>query len=146
MRYNRRMAKRTKMTKKITDEIYERLAAGENITSICKDEHMPSRRTVGYWFIEEPEFFTKYKRSVEVGAEFWMGDTEEIARDQSIDPQRARIIADGRKFHIAKVAARFGDKQKVEHSGEVSSKVDLTGLTKEQLDAVAKLAESFEEK
>ncbi len=44
----------SKFSEDVADEILSRLAEGECLTDICKDEHMPTRGTVWYW-TQSPE-------------------------------------------------------------------------------------------
>ena len=61
------MAKRgrpSKYTKAVADEICLRLAKGETLRSICRDEHMPHEATVRQWAVQDYEgFYTHDARS-----------------------------------------------------------------------------------
>jgi len=57
------MAKSTKQdnkqsyTPEIADEICQRLVAGESLTGVCEDDHMPDTDTVMQWFMDDIEGF-----------------------------------------------------------------------------------------
>jgi hypothetical protein len=47
--------------------ICERLATGETLLSICKEESMPPRRTVYEWLNADSEFAAQYARARYLG-------------------------------------------------------------------------------
>jgi len=47
----------------IADEICERVAEGEPLRPICREEHMPPKRTVYDWINQNPEFAKKYAQA-----------------------------------------------------------------------------------
>lgn len=49
----------------IVQEICERLAAGETLTRICEDEHLPTVRTVSNWMMRRPKVFSDIARARE---------------------------------------------------------------------------------
>jgi hypothetical protein len=49
----------------IAARICERLALGESLLRICKDEEMPGLRTVHDWLDSKPEFSAQYSRARE---------------------------------------------------------------------------------
>ena len=57
------MAKSTKQnckqsyTPEIAEEICQRLMAGESLTGVCEDSHMPDTDTVMQWFTDDVEGF-----------------------------------------------------------------------------------------
>jgi len=57
------MPKTSSYTEEIANRICERMIEGEDIVTICKDEEMPSRRTVYRWMDEHPEFDTQCARA-----------------------------------------------------------------------------------
>jgi hypothetical protein len=69
----------------IGEEICERLAAGEYIVDICKDEHMPSRRTVYKWQQDDADFREAYKTALMCRIEDLADECIKIADDGSHD-------------------------------------------------------------
>lgn len=54
----------TKYTRAIADEICQRLAGGESLASICKDEAMPTRPAVHCWVRQDVDgFATQYRQA-----------------------------------------------------------------------------------
>jgi hypothetical protein len=60
-------------------EICERLANGESLRSICRDESMPSVPTVTRWLFKFPEFHVQYALARARQAELWADDIIAIA-------------------------------------------------------------------
>jgi hypothetical protein len=56
-------------TQEIADEICNRIANGETLTEICRDDAMPSRATVTEWLMRDREgFSSQYARAREIQA------------------------------------------------------------------------------
>jgi hypothetical protein len=56
-------------SQELADRICERLASGEWIRAICRDDGMPSWSTIFKWLKEKPEFAAQYGRTKEGQAE-----------------------------------------------------------------------------
>lgn len=66
--------------------ILQRIAAGESLRTICKDEGMPDRGTVIRWVVaDEDGFAAKYARAREIQAETLVDEMQEIADDGTND-------------------------------------------------------------
>lgn len=110
--------------------ICERIANGESLTAICKDEGIPSKVTVFKWLKEHGEFVNQYARAREMQADHYLDEIFEIADDGSNDwmerqvkggaavkavdqehIQRSRLRVDTRKWAMAKLAPKkYGEK------------------------------------
>ena len=125
----------TLYSEEIAAEICERLASGESLRQICRDEHLPQEPTVRLWAIEDREGFSaRYSRSREIGWHAMAEETLEIADDGSNDwyeretksgrkvkeldgehVQRSRLRVDTRKWLLAKMLpAVFSDRVRVD--------------------------------
>jgi hypothetical protein len=107
-------------------EICKRIASGESLTAICKDEHMPAKHHVLDWLFDEPEFSTQYARAREAQAEHYLDEIIEISDDSMLDTEmgedgiertnhevvaRARLRVDTRKWAMSKLAPKkYGDR------------------------------------
>lgn len=90
------------------------------LREICLDEDMPSERTVYNWLAEQPEFLRHYTRARDAVAEMVANDIVSIS-DEELDPQRARVRIDARKWWVSKVAPKkYGDKVEHEHTGSLN--------------------------
>ena len=110
------MAKAPKKRPSFDDEelknsIIDRLALGETLTAICKDEGMPHVGSVIRWEMEHPEFREASLRARIHGTNRMADECIEISDDPSIDPANKRIMIDTRLRLIGKWNPRgYGDK------------------------------------
>lgn len=74
----------TERTPEIDAEIVERLATGEPMTVICRDEHMPSDRAVRYWQEQDAEFASAIARARLSGFDVLASQCLEIADTQEM--------------------------------------------------------------
>lgn len=108
-------------------EICARLAEGEGLRSICRDEGMPAPSTVIGWVLENREGFSeRYAKAKEVATHLLAEELVEIADDKSFDTiqsqdgrdmpnsewiARSRLRVDARKWVLSKLMAKkYGDK------------------------------------
>ena len=120
----------TDYTPELTAQICERLAIGESLRSICRDDAMPSLASIFLWLGKYPEFSEQYARAREAQAESHADQIVEIADDDKIDPNHKRIMVDARKWVASKLKPkRYGDKLDLEHKGEVGLTVNVVRMT-----------------
>lgn len=119
--------------------ICERLAKGESLRSVCRDEGMPVEATVRGWALDDREGFSaQYARAREFQAHAIADELLEIADDGSNDwmalhakgdnaslgwelngehVQRSRLRSDTRKWLLSKMLPKlYGDK--LTHAGD----------------------------
>lgn len=72
-------------TDKLANEIVERLSAGEPLAAICRDDHMPTDRTVRNWQTNDPEFASAIAHARETGFDVIAAQCLEIAEDGTND-------------------------------------------------------------
>ena len=87
----------TYYSEELAREIIDRAAAGEPVSRICRDEHMPSPSTVWRWCTENQTFAGRLARARESGADMLPDEVVEIA-DSEPDAQRARNRIEARKW------------------------------------------------
>lgn len=116
-------------TPEAAHEICQRLAEGETLRAICRDEHLPARSTVHLWVVYDIQGFAdQYARAREIGCDEIADETIEIADDGSNDwmedndpdnpgyrqngehIQRSRVRIDTRKWYLGKMSKRYRDK------------------------------------
>lgn len=128
------MAGVTQYTSDKADVICERLAMGESMRSICRDDSMPAMSTVFKWLREVEEFSEQYARAKEESADALFEDLLEIADDGTNDwmernssdgsslgwaingehIQRSRLRIDARKWAMSKMKPKkYGEKIQV---------------------------------
>lgn len=136
----------SKFSDKVATDICERLASGESLRSICRDERMPHRATIHRWLIDNVDgFCDRYARAREVGLDELADETLEIA-DSPAEGQRIeegpdgkkvvredmlghrRLQVDTRKWLLSKFSPKkYGDKQQIEHSGSIGLEALVAG-------------------
>jgi hypothetical protein len=121
----------TKYTPELADEICARLAVGESLRSICRDEHMPDERAVRDWVVNNHHgFSTQYTHDRDLGLDSMGEEVIEIADDSSRDTytddegvertdhdhiNRSRLRVDARKWYLSKLAPkRYGERTTIE--------------------------------
>ena len=119
--------------------ICDRLAEGETLRAICRDDDMPGQRTVFSWLRQHVEFRQQYTLAREAQADSWADEIIEIADDGTndfkpggavrlngmyapteaeTDPklnaehiQRSKLRVDARKWLMSKAAPKkYGDR------------------------------------
>lgn len=126
-------------TQEIADTICTRIADGESLRAICRDDAMPGKTTVFRWLLDEKyrEFWDQYARAREMQADTFVDEIPDIADDGSNDwmlrngkdgvpgyvengeaLNRSRIRIDARKWMAGKLRPKkYGEKVVSEVSG-----------------------------
>lgn len=103
----------------IMDEICERIAAGQSLRFICESEHLPTTTTIKRWLKDNEAFRSQYAQAREDQAEYYADVIVEIS-DSEKDAAVARVRIDARKWVASKLLPKvYGDKQQIEHSGQI---------------------------
>lgn len=136
----------------LTDLICERLACGESMRSISRDDGMPAMSTLFKWLREHDEFSQQYAKAKEESADALVEDMLDIADNQVGNPligedgepvknadgyvmtsvdgpavAHAKLKVDTRKWAASKLKPKkYGEKIQQEHSGEVITKIERT--------------------
>lgn len=126
------------LTTELGIEICALISEGYALATICKREDMPSSGSVIRWLADDRfmDFQAAYARAREAQMELMAEEILQIADDGRNDTQtddegneivnydnvqRAKLRVDSRKWLMSKLAwKRYGDKQQVEHSGEIT--------------------------
>ncbi len=90
------MVGRSTYDKKVATKICNRLAGGQTLTRICKDNDMPCRETVYDWLKARPEFKAAYDEARERQADFIVDEILDIADGLDV-PESGR---DGKTEHL----------------------------------------------
>jgi hypothetical protein len=111
------VGKPSEFTQEVADVICSRIMAGESLKSICRADGLPEERTVYNWLNKHESFVQQYVRAREVQADVMVDEIIPIA-DEELDPQRAKVRIDARKWVAAKVRPKkYGDKLTAEVQG-----------------------------
>ena len=113
-------------------EICNRIASGRSVTSICKDDDMPSFDTVWRWVNEEEEFSERYARAIQQRA---LAHADEITlisqrvMQGELPPDAARVALDAMKWTASRLLPKvYGDKQIVEANVTHTHQLHLDAL------------------
>ena len=126
------MGRPSGFSQQLADAICARLAVGDSVREICRDEEMPEARTVFRWLAANEEFCQQYARAKQAGVEAMAEEIIDIADNGSNDwmerndkdnagwiyngeaARRSQIRIDARKWLLSKLAAKkYGDKLSV---------------------------------
>jgi hypothetical protein len=123
----------TIFTKKLANTICKRIAEGESLRSVCRDEAMPSVSSIMRWLLDDTKkpFWEQYAHARAAQAELMFDELLEIA-DQSDDVVKSgaekksgayannqRLRVDTRKWYLSKVLPKkFGDKLDLTSDGK----------------------------
>lgn len=119
-------------TPELGELICRRIASGETVRAIGRDEDMPNESTIRGWALDNKDgFFAQYTRAVQIRAMGWSEEIIEISDDSSQDTYidnngnertnnevvaRSRLRTDTRKWMLSKVLPKvYGDKLDVNH-------------------------------
>jgi hypothetical protein len=125
------MARPSDFSLDLAAEICARLAEGQPLVKICRDDAMPGTSTVYRWLADKPEFRELYARAREDQADTLADEIIDIAdqKDGEADTpdsvNRARLRVDARKWIASKLKPkRYGDKIDHEHTGGLTVKLE----------------------
>lgn len=133
-------------TDELCNDLLTRLASGEPLAQICRDEHMPCVTTVWNWEKADPAFSERIARAREAGHDMIAVDALRIADDGRRDYektddgreivdhdhiQRSKLRVDTRIKLLSCWDVRYTNKQQVEHSGGVK----IETRTREEIEA-----------
>lgn len=141
----------TTYSKGLASEICARLAEGEPITKITKEEHMPGQSTIYRWLVDNKEFREMYESARKDGAHTLASQIQEIADSEplkvfdeqgnkrydsgSISYNKLRMEA--RKWLAAKYLPRvYGDRQIL--AGDEDNPVHVNSNVGEVFDGIIK--------
>ncbi|MBL4752009.1 MAG: hypothetical protein JKY52_00195 [Flavobacteriales bacterium] len=103
-------------TKELGDEILVRISAGEKITHIAHDKHMPALSTIYLWKSAQEGFSEAFAHARDEGCDAISFQALEIADDVDIDPAHKRVMVDTRLKLLGMWSNRYSAKQSIDHT------------------------------
>ena len=98
-------------TPEMVDEILKRIAEGETLASICREDGMPERTVFYDWVKDDSDLSQRFARARESGFDAIADDTVRIVDNTEEDPASRRVRADTRLKLLAKWAPRkYGER------------------------------------
>lgn len=143
------MGRPSEFTQDKADAICLRLADGESLRSICRDDSMPSKTAVLKWLDAHESFAAQYARARAAQADHYADEIADIADDATNDwmeretrdgrietvidhehVQRSKLRIDARKWIASKLAPKkYGDKLELAGNQEQPLTVQVLRLT-----------------
>ncbi len=136
-------------TDELAQQILDRIANGETLTSICREEGMPSYAGVKKWKTLRPDFAAAYKEAREIGFDVLaedclaIADTPEVGEivteksDGTVERRTEDMLAHRKlrvwtRLQLLKSwdPKRYGDMIRQEHSGSLSLEAIVSGSFK----------------
>lgn len=114
----------------VMDEICVLIANGKGLKRICEENpQYPSRVTILRWCGQDPEIATMYRSALSMRAELYADEMEEMAQEArgkaAEEVQAIKLIVNTRQWIASRLLPKmYGDKQLIEHSGEVQLNPD----------------------
>lgn len=106
------MARPTDYSLELVDRICARLAQGESMRSVARDEEMPALSTIFKWLREHKEFSDQYAIAKEESADALVDDMLDIADNQVEQP----LIVDGLPLQVDGKLVMVKDAVSVNHA------------------------------
>lgn len=135
----------TKRTEAVEQRVFNALAAGRSLRSVCAEKGMPTPAAVIDWCVRDPEFSDRYARARQSGLDAMAEEAVSIADDGLNDTyldgdgnrrvdndvvQRSRLRIETRKWFLSKLApGKYGDRQ------EINLNATVRQMPQEELDA-----------
>lgn len=144
----KKVGRPTKYSKELAQKICARLAMGESMRTVCKDESLPAMSTLFKWLSEIKEFSEQYEKAKQESTDAMAEEILDIADDGTNDymeieradgsvkevlnaehVQRSRLRVDTRKWLMAKMKPKkYGDKIDMTSGGEKLESAPVTGM------------------
>ena len=122
-----RTGRPSKYSEELADAICTRLAQGESMRSVCRDEDMPVMDTMWRWIREKEDFSEQYARAKQESADAIIEDILDIA-DEGEDVARDRLRIDARKWVASKLKPKkYGDTTKLEDELPINYVITIGG-------------------
>lgn len=118
-------------TQELADKICERIADGESLRAICRDDEMPNKATVFRWLASNTDFCDQYTHARDSQADSLFDDCLAIAdgKDEtpSTDMQERRLRVDTRKWMAGKLKGKYSEKVKHVGGDDGDNPIAFTG-------------------
>jgi hypothetical protein len=98
----------------VEEELLERLADGESLVQICRDERMPNRSTVQRWQDDDDVFDAAVTRARESGMFVRAERAVEVAKTAT-DASLGRLAFDAERWYVGKLSNAFSDDKTRKH-------------------------------
>ena len=106
----KRIGRPRKFNAAIAESICDRIAEGDTLRRICKNQEFPTRRTVQRWLRSYPEFGKRYALARACALDDVCDEILETIKDESKELGRAKAICEESWKHLAVVwPSKYGE-------------------------------------
>lgn len=145
------MGRPTDFSQELADKILERIADGESLRAICREDCFPAKTTVFRWLQADEVFRDLYEKAREAQADSLadeildIADTPQIGEKTKKTPdgkvetttgdmiEHRRLRVEARKWIAAKLKPRkYGDSSKLEVTGKDEGPIQYEDTTRER--------------
>lgn len=111
----------SKRTPEMEEAIINGLMDGYSLVQICAPDNMPNRRTILRWMEDDEAFASKCARAREIQADLMDDKIIQVIEEVNTENAPAmRVKLAALQWRASKLAPKkYGDKQEVEHTGQV---------------------------
>lgn len=138
------MARPEILNKELADKICIRLAGGESLRKICKDDEMPAQSSVLLWVVKGHGgnhnytwFSEQYAQAREANGHAHGDRVTELAMEVltgKYNPQQVKVAMDGLKWAAEKMAPKnYGQRVQQEVTGKGGGPLEIKDLTDNDL-------------
>lgn len=118
------MGRPSDFTQETADTICTLLGEGKSLRTICDADEMPSQSSVFRWLQANEPFREQYARARDTQAETVFDRMRDVAADEVIDVNRARLMIETDKWYLGKLKPKaYGDKVEQVHTGGIEVKL-----------------------
>jgi len=115
----------SKKTPEVVEKFLEAIRNGRSAVQACKQEGMPTCKTVNEWVKNDAAFAAQYEKAKEERGNYYGELVAEVAlaglQGKYKDSSMLRAAIDGLKWSAARMAPKnYGDRMEVSHSAEGS--------------------------
>jgi hypothetical protein len=121
---------------KIVETICQRMANGETLTAICRDDGMPSRIAFYQWAEKYPEVALQFAHARDKGFDAMAEQAELVAKGienySTNDVQRDKLVVETTLKLLAKWSKRYSDKTHIELTGKDGAPLSMRLIEAQQ--------------
>lgn len=106
------------------EHVIAELEKGRSLLSICKDDGMPTARTIQRWQADDENFDVAVTRAREDGFHY-LAEQARTKAQTAEDAAKGRLAFDADRWYLGKLSNAFSDNkaQEHKHTGQIGVKV-----------------------
>lgn len=120
------------------EEILNRIAAGESMRSVCRDDDMPALSTLRRWEEDVPEFARKCARAREYQGDSYadkLDDIYDLVMSGQLDPKVAAEARGNLQWKAERLSRRRYGNGKLDGDGSAPTTVNVNVTTTDPVEA-----------